>query len=257
MGFSSINLCRRLEFGRLFGFSTPTVRFSNGAPFKTKLNANGIGTGIAIGTPMEMLTAHHLNHLDDHGILTLILEDAHAAKRLLSCYQNLPGLRHGSWPEWVEVAKIPAAAAQRLSVSLEIGVRTFSQPWLLGEPMASSRQVFECFRTTLGRLPVEAVWVVLLDSRLRNMGQLEISRGSVAGSIAHPREILKPVILRQAYGFLLLHNHPSGDPAPSAADMALTRRLSRLAKDLHVGFLDHLVITPSSYTSFADLKILN
>ena len=80
---------------------------------------------------MEMLTAHNLNHLDDQGILTLILGDARAAKRLLSCYQNFPGLRQGSWLEWVEMAKITAEAAQRLSVSLEIGVRTFSKPWLL------------------------------------------------------------------------------------------------------------------------------
>lgn len=206
---------------------------------------------------MESLVSNHLTHFDDKGILALALGDAKAAERLLSCYQNLHGLRQGSWPEWVAVAKIPPEAAQRLSISLEIGARTFSQPWKLGEPMASSRQVFECFRATLGRLAVEAVWVVLLDARLRNIGHLEISRGSVAGSIAHPREILKPVILRQAYGFILLHNHPSGDPTPSPADMALTRRLSRLAKDLHVGFLDHLVITPSSYSSFSDLKILS
>ena len=69
-----------------------------------------------------------------------------------------------------------------------------------------------------------------------------VSVGSVNEASAHPREILRPVITRGAYGFVLIHNHPSGDPGPSQADEAITRRLAEASKLMQVCFVDHVII---------------
>ena len=100
-----------------------------------------------------------------------------------------------------------------------------------------------------------------MDSRLRHMGTTIISTGTVNESSAHPREILRPVITRGAFGFILIHNHPSGDPSPSRADEMITRRMLEAARLMQVEFLDHIIIGKPSpgrrpYYSFRDAGII-
>ena len=88
-----------------------------------------------------------------------------------------------------------------------------------------------------------------------------VSIGSMNESIAHPREIFRPVVATGAYGIILLHNHPSGDPSPSEADTRLTRRLAEAASILQVGLLDHVIVgAPTEnrpgYFSFKEAGIL-
>src|ERR1700736_5183509 len=71
----------------------------------------------------------------------------------------------------------------------------------------------------------EVLRVILLNTRYRHVSSLEITRGTINESLAHPREIFRPIISHSAFAFVLVHNHPSGDSAPSESDMRLTRRL--------------------------------
>jgi DNA repair protein RadC len=77
----------------------------------------------------------------------------------------------------------------------------------------------------------EVLRVILLDSRYRHSSTVEITRGSINESLAYPRDIFRPVIGQSAYAFVLVHNHPSGNSAPSEADIRLTRRLAEGAPD--------------------------
>ena len=88
----------------------------------------------------------------------------------------------------------------------------------------------------------EVICVALLDARFRLLKKVRISVGTLNESIAHPREILKAVICHSAYGFVLAHNHPSGDPHPSDSDIRLTNRLRDAALLLQIRFLDHIII---------------
>jgi DNA repair protein RadC len=72
----------------------------------------------------------------------------------------------------------------------------------------------------------EVLRVVLLDAKQRLICIVDITKGTLNEALAHPREIFRPVITQSAYSFILVHNHPSGDPSPSEADTRLTRRLS-------------------------------
>jgi DNA repair protein RadC len=88
----------------------------------------------------------------------------------------------------------------------------------------------------------EVVRVVLLDSQLRCITRAEISKGTVNESLACPREIFWPAITHRPFGFVLVHNHPSGSPSPSEADVRLTKRIASGSRILQIKFLDGQVL---------------
>ena len=107
----------------------------------------------------------------------------------------------------------------------------------------------------------EVLRVILLDTRHRHISTLEITKGSINESLAHPRDIFRPVIGQSAYAFVLVHNHPSGDPAPSEADIRLTRRLTEGARILQINMLDHVIVgqsfeSRSGYFSFKEAGMI-
>lgn len=107
----------------------------------------------------------------------------------------------------------------------------------------------------------ENLIVILLDTKLRPKGYHLVALGSLNECVAHPREIFRSVIVASAYGFVLSHNHPSGDPSPSSADRQLTAKLREGAALLQINFLDHVVIggidpTRLPFFSFRDAGLL-
>ena len=144
--------------------------------------------------------------------------------------------------------------AEHLNIALQMSWQFWHQPGKSGDPFLTSAQVFELSRHTLGREGVEVVWLLLLDARLCKISFQEIFRGTVTGSILHPREVLQRALLAGAAGFILVHNHPSGNPRPSAEDERITRVLSRAANLVQIDFIDHMIVTPHHYFSFTDAR---
>ena len=91
----------------------------------------------------------------------------------------------------------------------------------------------------------ESLYVMLVDTRLCHIRSIPISKGTVNATISHPRDILSPVITSQAYGFVLIHNHPSGNPSPSPADNEVTKQVIAAAKLMQIKFIDHIIIGQS------------
>lgn len=87
----------------------------------------------------------------------------------------------------------------------------------------------------------EAVYVLLLDTKHKPKGRHLVTLGTLNESLIHPREVLRPALVAGCYGFILAHNHPSGDPAPSSADIAVTKRINEAAKMIQVEFIDHVI----------------
>ena len=94
-----------------------------------------------------------------------------------------------------------------------------------------------------------AVFVVQQDD-------VKISEGSLTASLVHPREVYNPVIRESAAAVIFVHNHPSGDPAPSPEDIEITRRLKEVGDVMGVRVLDHIVIGHDRYFSFSDKGML-
>ena len=108
----------------------------------------------------------------------------------------------------------------------------------------------------------EHLVVLLLNIRNNIEGHNLVSIGSLNETLAHPREILSPVLCGAAYGFILMHNHPSGDPEPSAFDRTLTRRISDASSLLQLSFIDHVIAESEGvgigdpYFSFKEMGLL-
>jgi len=152
------------------------------------------------------------------------------------------------------------AKASKLAAAFELGSRV-AREQVRDTPLDSPERIHEFFAPQLRHLAQEHVVVAVVDTRLRHVGTSVVSVGTVSESNAHPREILRPVITRGAHGFVLIHNHPSGDPSPSQADERVTRRLVEAANLMQVCFLDHVIIGKPSpgrtaYYSFREAGLV-
>jgi len=101
----------------------------------------------------------------------------------------------------------------------------------------------------------EEFLIVTLDTKLRPIRIVRITRGTLDASLVHPREVFRPAIADCASHILLVHNHPSGDPMPSRDDLAVTRRLKEVGELVGIRVLDHLVIGDTVY-SMAEKGVL-
>ena len=104
-------------------------------------------------------------------------------------------------------------------------------------------KVCEYMKDAFDELPLsEAFWVILLDRRNNPMGRHRISIGTATSTLAHPREVFRVAVLGSAACVILVHNHPSGDPSASAADIQLTRQMREAGKVLDIEVMDHIII---------------
>jgi len=103
---------------------------------------------------------------------------------------------------------------------------------------------------------VEQFKVMLLNRANRVLGIYELSTGEVAGTVADPKLVFVAALKACASSIVLCHNHPSGNTKPSAADLALTKKMKQVGEVLDIAVLDHLILTSESYYSFADEGLL-
>ncbi len=113
--------------------------------------------------------------------------------------------------------------------ALELGRRAAAEPLAAGTPVRDAAAVYAHFRGRLPQLEREVFYVLLLDGKNRVQGEVRVSEGSLTAALVHPREVFAPAIRAAAAALILVHNHPSGDPTPSAEDCAITRRRPRTA----------------------------
>jgi DNA repair protein RadC len=154
-------------------------------------------------------------------------------------------------------AQNPAAALTRcrrtplLRVQMVQLVREGSAPFVLKQ-VNTAYDAYAAFKDLCQCADREHVWTVLLNQKNRVIGIEEISRGCLASAPLHPREVFKGAVLANAAKILLIHVHPSGDPSPSAEDVAITRRLREAGTLLGVEVLDSIVIGHGRFVSFLD-----
>ena len=111
-------------------------------------------------------------------------------------------------------------------------------------------------RERAGRELVEVFYVIALNSRSRVVASQEVTREILNSSLVHPREVFRLAIAFGAAGVIVAHNHPSGDPTPSADDRAITRQLVDAGRLLDIPVYDHLVLGAARYLSFAEAGLL-
>jgi DNA repair protein RadC len=148
------------------------------------------------------------------------------------------------------------AKASRLLAALELGARVASDPGgeapALDSPEAAGRYLLPRYAAR----PVETFGLLALDVRHRLRREAVVSVGCLTASLVHPREVFQEAVVSRAAALVLFHNHPSGDPEPSAEDLSLTRRLAAAGTLMGIEFLDHLVLGAGRYVSLKERGIL-
>lgn len=199
--------------------------------------------------PREKAESHGFESLSDAELLAIFIRTGVPGKNALQVARDL--LRDcGSFAELARcspkeirrLAKgIGPAKSLEMAAAFEIGKR-LAKGKSLAPLLDTPERVFDAFGKEFMALRQESLRVLLLDAKLRLIRSEEIMRGSVSECMAHPREIFRQAMIHSAYAVVVVHNHPSGDPSPSAADIRITRTLREAAQLLQINLIDHIIL---------------
>jgi DNA repair protein RadC len=154
------------------------------------------------------------------------------------------------------VRGVGRAKAARVAAALELGRRLAGEEASQGIDVGSPADVQRWCAPTLRDLPVEEFHLLTLDTQSRITRDLLITRGILNSSLVHPREVFRAAIAEAAAAVIVVHNHPSGNPMPSADDRAVTRQLVEAGRLLDVPVYDHVIVAGDRYFSFAEAGLL-
>jgi DNA repair protein RadC len=155
------------------------------------------------------------------------------------------------------VRGVGAAKAARVAAALELARRLAAESDR-AEPRAirGPADVHRLCGPGLRDLAVEEFRLLALDTQHRVVRELLITRGLLDSSLVHPREVFRAAIAEAAAGIVVLHNHPSGNPAPSPDDRTITRQLVEAGRLLDIPVYDHVIVGGDRYFSFAEAGLL-
>lgn len=209
--------------------------------------------------PRERLLEEGPEVLSDAQVLAIVLRIGRrnssavdVAMDLLGQLGGMQGLSNRSVEELCRVPGVGPAKAAQLKAAIELGKRVLATPLSSGTRITSSADLFRHYYPLLRDLRHEVFKVVLLDAKHAMVREETVSEGSLTVSIVHPREVFNLAVRESAAAVIFVHNHPSGDPAPSEEDRVLTARLVAAGELLGIQVLDHLIVGDGRYTSFAD-----
>ncbi len=182
-------------------------------------------------------------------------------QRILREYGSILDLSRLDPAALTKIKALGPAKAAKLAAAFELGRRSreaSQSDIVLNEPSL----IYKFIGPELQALGHESVRVILLTTRLTLLRTDEVFRGSLNECTAAPRDLLRKALIHNAHAFILIHNHPSGDPTPSDADRRITRRLREAADATGLLLRDHVIIgTPSEsrplpYFSFKEHGML-
>lgn len=203
--------------------------------------------------PREKLAEGNLPSLSERELLSLVIGKGSPGVPLLDLVETIHDLifqsdGRATAPELEVLQKIRGlgtAKASAIIAALELGRRCRTSR---GRPILDPLDALPHI-SWMGRCRRERFQVLYLDTRRRLISSQTLSLGTLEASLVHPREVFRPAVKLGASAILVAHNHPSGDPEPSAEDLALTSRLDRAARLLGFHLLDHLVIGADDWVS--------
>jgi DNA repair protein RadC len=179
------------------------------------------------------------------------------AGRLLELGQgSLRRLAQRPRAELLRAGGVGPAKAARLLAAVELGARTAREERPALPRIREPEDVVRLFDTRLRDLQVEEFHLLALDSQSQVLREVLVTRGLLNSSLVHPREVFRAAIAEAAAGIIVVHNHPSGDPTPSAEDRSVTQQLAAAGRLLDLPLYDHVIIAGDRFLSFATAGLL-
>ena len=227
------------------------------------MEKSGIPSWPELERPRERLIDQGAEVLSDAQLLAIMIRMGKKGQtamdiafRLLERFNGLKGVAGATVMELCQIGGIGPSKAAQILGAIEIGKRVVSNKRSMKGKFLSSKDIYSYFFPEYSSLKVEIFKVILLNTKNQLIHGVEISKGSLNQTIVHPREVFNKAIKDSAASLILIHNHPSGDPAPSQEDIALTQTLVKSGKLLGIPVLDHIIIGNGDYYSFVDNQTL-
>ncbi|MBS4173701.1 DNA repair protein RadC [Bacillus sp. FJAT-49736] len=209
--------------------------------------------------PRERLIQNGAASLSNQELLAILLRTGtkqesviQMANRLLKKFEGLNLLKEASLEEIINIKGIGLAKAVQILAALELGRRianlSYDDRYVIRSPEDGANFVMNDMRF----LSQEHFVCLYLNTKNQVLHKQTIFIGSLNASIVHPREVFKEAFRRSAASIICIHNHPSGDPAPSREDIEVTKRLVECGKIIGIDILDHLIIGDKKYVSLKE-----
>lgn len=225
---------------------------------------------VAHERPQERLEKHGADALSDREILAMILRSGPKGTdvltlsgRIIDQAGSLTNLLRWSAEDFKAIHGIGQVKALQLLAAMSFARRILKEEDHKETLFDSPESVAHYFRTLIAGLVVEKFWVLCLDRKNRLLRCVEVTSGTATGSLVHPREVFREAIRLSASAIIAVHNHPSGDPAPSRADLKITRQLREAASVVGIDLLDHIILGQKSkdplgigYYSFNEVNLV-
>jgi len=212
--------------------------------------------------PRERLMSRGPSSLSNGDLLAILLNTGlpgepvtAVAQRLLVDYGGLLGLIRLDVRELAAIRGVGPAKAAKLKAALEIATRVQALGTDARPQISSPDDVINLIGVEMGLLDHEQLRVVVLDTKHRVQGIKTIYQGSVNQAQVRIAEVFREPIRINAIAIIIVHNHPSGDPTPSAADIALTAELANAGELLDIDLLDHLIVGQGRHVSLRRLGL--
>jgi DNA repair protein RadC len=215
--------------------------------------------------PREKLIQKGADFVSSAELIAILLGNGSAkinaletAKLLLKKFDTLNGLSMASLAELQQIPGIGPAKSVTLLAAFQLyrNMQKETAEKIVAK-YTNPAQVAEIYQPLLGHLKKECFYVIMLDSAMKKIADVEISKGLLNASLVHPREVFNPAIKNSAKGVILIHNHPSGTLEPSTEDIKITNRLVESSVILGIPVFDHLIIASTGYFSFKENGLIH
>lgn len=215
--------------------------------------------------PRERLLKHGVDVLSDAELLSILIRTGRQrmtavdiARKLLTQFETLSRLSSRTVADLRSTSGLGLGLAKTAAIvaAFELGRRAAVPAGEKRQILRSPEDVAQRYLPLLRELKKEVFFVVLLDSANHIIRDVKISEGILNSSLVHPREVFRHAIAEPAAAILLLHNHPSGNPEPSAEDIQITRQLVEAGKIIGIPVHDHLIVAGTAFMSFAERGLI-
>lgn len=248
------------------GFPSDRVRPAPGARCEGQRSETASAPAVSYSTsirelpseerPRERLLTLGAGSLSNSELIAILLRTGmrgesvlSLAIRLLSQCSGLRGLLQASVAEICTLKGVNEAKAAQLVAALELGRRAASVAPEERARIRSPEDIYNLIGTELAHLAQEKLCVVLLSTKQEVLRVHHVYQGTVDSASVRIAEVLRPAIKENSPNFIVVHNHPSGDPTPSPADIRITQRLVASAATMDIDLQDHLVVSARGFVS--------
>jgi DNA repair protein RadC len=202
-----------------------------------------------------MKISQNLSSCSDEELLSPFIPPA-VARELVASYGSLQRLLVNTCPnELAKMKGIGPVKAKQLEYVCEMVKRLHRASVELPVAIKSASDVFKTM-AEMQYLVQEEFRAIYLNTRNGIIGSRQISRGTINATVVGPREVFSVAVKLMACGVILVHNHPSGDPSPSEADIIITRRMAEAGKLLEINVVDHVIIAQGRYESLKERGVI-